>query len=107
MKSAPREEVWLVDLGLAATMRPCVVLGVPSGDSDRALVTLVPHTTYVRGSQYEVVVPARFLQAGAFDAQGLVTVPHIRLVRPIGSLATIQLQAVEHAVSLWLGLSEA
>jgi mRNA interferase MazF len=107
VKSPPRGEVWLVDLGIAAKVRPCLVLSIPAGDSDRALVTLVPHTTSVRGSQFEVVVPARFLKPGAFDAQGLVTVPHIRLVRPIGTLANIQLQAVEHAVQLWLGLREA
>jgi mRNA interferase MazF len=107
VKSPPRGEVWLVDLGLAAKIRPCMVLSVPSTDSDRALVTLVPHTTSVRGSPFEVVVPARFLQAGAFDAQGLVTVPHARLVRPIGTLASIQLQDIEVAVRRWLGLSAA
>jgi mRNA interferase MazF len=105
VKSPPRGEVWLVDLGLAAKVRPCVVLSVPASDSDRALVTLIPHTTSVRGSQFEVIVPARFLKPGAFDAQGLVTVPHIRLVKPIGSLAVVQLQAVEHAVRHWLGLT--
>ena len=36
-------EVWLVDLGLAAKVRPAVVLSVPAEDVDRALVTLVPH----------------------------------------------------------------
>ena len=107
MRSPPRGEVWLVDLGLAAKVRPCVILSIPAGDSDRALVSLVPHTTSVRGSQFEVVVPARFLKPGAFDAQGLVTVPHARLVRRIGTLADIQLQAVEHAVRIWLGLSDA
>ena len=107
MKSPPRGEVWLVDLGLAAKVRPCVVLSIAVGDSDRALVTLVPHTTNVRGSKFEVVVPARFLKPGAFDAKGLVTVPHARLVRPIGTLASIQLQDVENAVRTWLGLSDA
>ena len=107
MKSPPRGEVWLVDLGLAAKVRPCVVLSVAVGESDRALVTLVPHTTSVRGSQFEVVVPAKFLKPGAFDAQGLVTVPHARLVRPIGTLVAIQLQDVESAVRTWLGLGGA
>ena len=107
MKSPPRGEVWLVDLGLDAKVRPCVVLSLPAGESDRALVTLIPHTTSVRGSQFEVAVLARFLKPGAFDAQGLVTVPHARLVRPIGTLAAIQLHDVENAVQTWLGLSDA
>jgi mRNA interferase MazF len=107
VKSPPRGEVWLVDLGLAAKVRPCMVLSIATSDSDRALVTLVPHTTSVRGSQFEVVVPARFLKPGAFDVQGLVTVPHARLVRPIGTLAAIQVQDVEVAVRAWLGLGDA
>ena len=107
MRSPPRGEVWLVDLGLTAKVRPCLVLSIATTDSDRALVTLVPHTTSVRGSQFEVVVPARFLKPGAFDVQGLVTVPHVRLVRPIGTLAAIQLQDVEAAVRMWLGLGDA
>jgi mRNA interferase MazF len=107
VKPPPRGEVWLVDLGLAAKVRPCLVLNIAPGESDRSLVTLVPHTTSVRGSQFEVVVPARFLKPGAFDAQGLVTVPHARLVRPLGTLAAIQLQEVENAVRTWLGLGDA
>jgi hypothetical protein len=44
--SAPRRgEVWLVDLGMAAKVRPALVISVPAADTDRALVTLVPHTT--------------------------------------------------------------
>ena len=74
MKHPTRGEVWLVDLGLAAKVRPGVVLSVPPGDNDRALVTLVPHTTSLRGSAFEIAVPARFLHPGAFDAQGLVTI---------------------------------
>jgi mRNA-degrading endonuclease toxin of MazEF toxin-antitoxin module len=35
----------MVDLGLAAKVRPCLVLSVPLEESDRSLVTLVPHTT--------------------------------------------------------------
>ena len=50
MKSPQRGEVWLVDLGMAAKVRPAVVISVPADDSDRALVTLVPHTTSPRHS---------------------------------------------------------
>ena len=45
MASAERGEVWLIDLGLAAKVRPCLVLSVACEDQDRALVTLVAHTT--------------------------------------------------------------
>ena len=45
MKDPRRGEVWLVDLGLAAKVRPGLVLSVPVEDRDRALVTLVSRTT--------------------------------------------------------------
>jgi mRNA interferase MazF len=99
--------VWLVDLGLAAKVRPALVLSVPAGDQDRALVTLVPHTTSIRGSRFEVAVPVPFLREGAFDAQGLVTIPHAKLIRGLGKLHPIQLSQVEQGVRAWLGLQNA
>ena len=99
-----RGEVWLVDLGLAAKVRPALVLSVPVEDTDRALLTLVPHTTSLRGSRFEVAVPVRFLRPGGFDAQNLVTVPVVRLIRRLGRLTTAQLVEVEQGVRAWLGL---
>jgi len=104
VKAPPRGEVWLVDLGLAAKVRPALILSVPFTDQDRSLVCLVPHTTSVRGSRFEVATRVRFLQPGAFDAQSLVTVPTARLVRRLGLLAAPQIADVEHAVLSWLGI---
>jgi mRNA interferase MazF len=104
MKTPNRGEVWLVDLGLAAKVRPALVLSVLPGEKERSLTTLIPHTTSLRGSRYEVPVNVMFLRAGAFDTQGLVTVPLARLVRPLGSLSPEQMQAVESSVRAWLGL---
>ena len=107
MAAPGRGEVWLVDLGLAAKVRPALVLSVPAGDQDRALATLVPHTTSIRGSRFEVAVPVPFLREGAFDAQGLVTIPHAKLIRRLGKLHPIQLAQVEQGVRAWLGLQGA
>src|SRR5262245_36478125 len=104
MKGPGRGEVWLVDLGMTAKVRPALVLGTPIEDADRALVTLVPHTTVVRQSRFEAVVPVPFLPAGAFDAQHMVTVPHTKLIRALGKLGGAHLAIVERAVCLWLGL---
>jgi mRNA interferase MazF len=60
--------VWLADLGIAAKVRPALVLSIDPAEQDRVLVTLVPHTTSVRGTRFEVAIPKRFLDAGAFDA---------------------------------------
>ena len=106
MKAPPRGEVWLVDLGMTAKVRPCLVLSVPTVGDDRSIVTLVPHTTSVRGSRFEVVVPVRFLKSGAFDAQGLVTVPIAWLVRKVGSLTAAQIQPIEVVGCSWFGIEQ-
>ena len=100
-----RGEVWLVDLGMVAKVRPAAVISVPAEDTDRALVTLVPHTTTVRQSRFEAAVSVSFLRAGAFDAQNLVTIPHAKLVRHLGKLSEAQLGVVGSAVRAWLGLT--
>jgi mRNA interferase MazF len=99
-----RGEVWLIDLGMTAKVRPALVISAAIGDADRALITLIPHTTSTRGSAFEAVVPTHFLKAGAFDAQGLVTVPTARAIRQLGKLSPSQLQPVEEAVCRWLQL---
>ena len=107
MKSPLRGAVYLVDLGLAAKVRPCLVLSVPLDESDRSLVPVIPHTTAVRQSRFEIVVPARFLRPGAFDAQGIVTVPTVRLMNQLGMLTTEQIGLVEKGVCAWLGIKTA
>jgi mRNA interferase MazF len=102
--SRGRGEVWMVDLGMAAKVRPCLVLSIGATEQDRALATLVPHTTTVRSSRFEVKLKIGFLREGAFDAQSLVTIPHAKLIRKIGSLPAAQLAEVESAVAKWLGL---
>jgi mRNA interferase MazF len=104
MPTPDRGEVWLADLGIAAKVRPCLVLSVTPDPQDRVLVTLVPHTTSVQGTRFEVAVPKRFLKAGAFDAQGLVTVVPARLTRRLGKLQPDEMALVEEAVKRWLGL---
>jgi mRNA interferase MazF len=99
-----RGEIWLVDLGYAAKTRPCLVLSIPAEDHERALATLVPHTTSPRQTRFEVAVNVRFLKQGVFDVQSIVTVPYAKLIRKLGILTKEQLESVEDAVYFWLGL---
>ena len=99
-----RGDVWLVDLGLAAKVRPALVVSVPAAESDRALVTLIPHTTSLRGSRFEIPSTVRFLRPGGFDVQSVVTIPHAKLVRRLGALTAAQLAEVEVGICSWLGL---
>jgi mRNA interferase MazF len=105
MPSADRGSVWLVDLGMVAKVRPCLVLSVPTDPQDRVLVTLIPHTTSVQGTRFEVAVQVNFLRkGGVFDAQQVVTVPQVKLIRKLGDLPADQLALVEDAVRRWLDL---
>jgi mRNA interferase MazF len=67
-----RGEVWLVDLGMAAKMRPALVISIPAEDTDRALVTLVPHTTSPRQSRFEAAVSVSFLRVLSRDEAYIV-----------------------------------
>ena len=99
-----RGEVLIVDLGMVAKVRPGLVLSIAADqDSDRVLTTIVPHTTSTRDSRFEVRSSVKFLKPGAFDAQNIVTIPTVKLVRRIGTLPSEQMANVESAVKLWLG----
>jgi mRNA interferase MazF len=107
MNSPARSEVWLVDLGYVAKVRPCLVISIPALDRDRALVSLIPHTTSPRGSRFEVQIKAKFLREGAFDVQNIITIPHAKLLRKLGGLTPEQMVEVENVLLFWLGCTQA
>lgn len=107
MSNPNRKEVWLVDLGYAAKVRPCLVISIPALEQDRALATLIPHTTSPRGSRFEVKIDINFLRTGVFDVQNIITIPHTKLLRKLGSLTPEQLAKVEETLLFWLGFKEA
>ena len=100
-----RGEVWSVDLGLAQKTRPALVISREYGDNDRALITVVPHTTALRNSEFEVSVDVGFLaKPGAFMTQGVTSVPSVQATRRLGVLNVEELARVEEKVRSWLGL---
>ncbi len=99
-----RGEVWLVDLGMIQKVRPALILNRPYRDTDRALISVIPHTTTLRGSDLEVAVEVPFLQPGAFLMQNPITIPAVKAERFLGRLTTQQLASVEAGVRNWLGL---
>jgi mRNA interferase MazF len=99
-----RGEVWLFDLGMTAKTRPVLVVIVEYGDVDRAIVTVVPYTTDIRNSPFEVPIKASFLQPGAFLVQGISTCPKAWAIRQLGVLQPAQMQAVTDGLAVWLGM---
>jgi mRNA interferase MazF len=104
MPKARRGEIWIADLGYVAKVRPVLVLSVEYQGNERAVVTYVVRTTSVRGTKYEVPHEARGMASGAFDAQGLASVPDVKLERRLGDVPDDILARVEDAVCRWLGL---
>ncbi|MEY3222761.1 MAG: hypothetical protein RLZZ203_1617 [Cyanobacteriota bacterium] len=103
MSTPRRGEVWLVDLGYTAKVRPCLIISIPALEQDRALATLIPHTTSSRGSRFEVEVKVNFLRSGVFDVQNIITIPHAKLIRKLGDLTPDELLEVEKILLFWLG----
>jgi mRNA interferase MazF len=99
-----RGEVWLFDLGMTAKVRPVLVVSVEYGDLDRAIVTVVPHTTEVRGTPFEISVKVPFLRPGAFLVQGVSTYPKAWAIRRLGTVKPDQMEVVAKGLAAWLGI---
>jgi mRNA interferase MazF len=99
-----RGEVWLVDLGMVQKARPALILNRAFKESDRALISVIPHTTSLRGSDLEVQINVPFLKVDAFLVQNPVTVPAVKAERFLGKLSAQQLALVEAGVRDWLAL---
>ncbi len=83
-----RGEVWQVDFGIAQKVRPALIISIPYAGADRALIDVIPHTTGVRGSPFEISISARFLGEGAFLVQGIQALsPRYFILNPAMGLA--------------------
>jgi mRNA interferase MazF len=98
-----RGEVWLFDCGMVEKVRPVLILSIPFGEIDRSVVTVVFHTTALRGSRFEIRIRIPFLKDGAFVTQSIATYPTARAIRKMGALSPTQLAEVEAGVFKWVG----
>ena len=58
-------EVWMIDFGMAAKVRPALLLtGEPAPD-ELDLITVLLHTTALRGNRWELNIAKPFLKPGA------------------------------------------
>ena len=105
MPRANPGEVRIIDLGLAAKVRPCLVLSDYPKDDELALIVVVPHTTSVRDNRWEVRIAKKFLKDGVFHLQQLQSVPIVRLQRKIGELTVGELRLLRLKLSELLHLT--
>jgi mRNA-degrading endonuclease toxin of MazEF toxin-antitoxin module len=65
---------WIIDFGMAAKVRPALLLtGEPAVD-ELDLVTVLLHTTALRGNRWELAIDKPFLKSGAFHLQQVQTI---------------------------------
>ena len=93
-------EVWLVDFGLAAKVRPVVVLSVSLPTDARSLVVVAPLTSQLRGLQGEVDIgkPRWLPKHSAVNVQGLASIEHNALEKKLGKLSPGQFEDVKSAL---------
>ena len=105
MPAAKPGDIWIVDLGMAAKVRPClIVTPQPRGD-DLEVLTVVAHTTAIRGNRWEVPIPKPFLDSkGAFDVQRIATVASVKLERKLGELTSAEMDLVLDRLAERLGV---
>ena len=88
---------------MTAKVRPCLVLTDPPGVYDLMLYTIVPHTTALRGSRWEVSIPKNFLKAGAFHVQQIQSVSRARFTEKLGQLGQDELIKIEARIHQLFG----
>ena len=97
-------EVWMTDFGMAAKVRPALVLTSNPAADELDLVTLLLHTTSIRGNRWELNIPKPYLKPGAFHLQQVQTVSTVKLERRLGALTPEEMQQVRQALANRLGI---
>jgi mRNA interferase MazF len=97
-------EVWMIDFGMAAKVRPALLLTGAPADDELDLVTTLFHTTALRGNQWELSIPKPFLKPGAFHLQQIQTISTVKLERKLGTLNSDEMDRVLDALARRLNI---
>src|SRR6266481_5676925 len=99
MPNVNRGEVWMTDFGMAAKVRPALLLtGSPAPD-ELDLVTVLLHTAALRGNRWELNIAKPFLKPGAFHLQQIQTVSTVKLERRLGALTEEEISQVRDVLA--------
>jgi mRNA interferase MazF len=104
MRGVNPDEVWMIDFGMAAKVRPALLLTGEPADDELDLVTVVLHTTALRDNRWELNIPKPFLKQGAFHLQQVQTISTVKLERRLGVLTAEEMDRVRSALKNRLGL---
>jgi mRNA interferase MazF len=87
-------EVWQVDFGLAAKVRPALLLTGNPAIEELDLVTVLLHTTALRANRWELSISKPFLKPGAFHLPQIQSVSTVKLERKLGVLTGEEMNRV-------------
>jgi mRNA interferase MazF len=94
----------MIDFGMAAKVRPALLLtGEPAPD-ELDLITVLLHTTALRGNRWELNIAKPFLKPGAFHLQQVQTLSTAKLERRLGLLTADEMSRVLNALANRLGI---
>lgn len=106
MTNFNRGDVVVVDLGLAAKVRPCVVVSVSNPDRQRNMCVVVPMTTEIRGGECEIRFPkpAWLRQESVVNVLGIAGVDNVRIERRIAAFPAEKMLEIESVLKRLFGL---
>ena len=104
MKRTLPGEIWRVDFGLAAKVRPALILSDYPADDELALLVVIPHTIAVRGNRWELALNKPFLKPGVFHLQQIQPIPLVRFDVRLGALTPSELNQVRQMLVRLLNL---
>jgi mRNA interferase MazF len=101
-----RGDVVIVDLGMAAKVRPCVVISVSQSDSQRNMSVVVPMTTDIRGGECEITFakPPWLRQESVVNVLGIAGVDNSRIERRLAAFSKDKMSEIESVLKNLLGL---
>ena len=97
----------MIDFGLAAKVRPALLLTGEPATEQLDLVTVLLPTAALRGNAWELVIPKSFLKPGAFHLQQIQSISTVKLERRLGMLTPPERRLVEPALASRLRLCPA
>jgi mRNA interferase MazF len=106
MTNFNRGDVVLVDLGLAAKVRPCEVVSVGQPDRERNMSVVVPMTTEIRGGECEICFPkpAWLRQESVVNVLGIAGVDNVKIERRLSAFPADKMVEIDSVLKRLLGL---
>ena len=105
MTNFSRGDVVMVDLGMTAKVRPCVVVSIGQPDHQRNMSVVVPMTTEIRGGECEIRFskPAWLRQESVVNVLGIAGIDNAKIERRLAAFPADKMLEIESTLKRVLG----